>query len=151
MWSAESMPLRASWIQIALYLGRSSLHLRKIMMIIKSKSVSLKNCTKYIEYSWTFLKRFYVFIFREREKERERNISVWLPLVHPILGTWPATQACALTGNRTGNPLLHSPVLNPPSCTSQASKFFLMQDYISENVSYKLCCSANVCNISNYY
>ena len=28
-----------------------------------------------------------------REKERERNISVWLPL------TWPATQACTLTGN----------------------------------------------------
>ena len=33
----------------------------------------------------TFLKRFYLFIFREgegKEKERERNISVWLPLTH---------------------------------------------------------------------
>ena len=23
----------------------------------------------------------------------ERNISVWLPLEHPLLGTWPTTQA----------------------------------------------------------
>ena len=39
-----------------------------------------------------FLKRFYLFIFREgerKEKERERNINVWLPLVRPLLGTWP--------------------------------------------------------------
>ena len=50
-------------------------------------------------------KRFYLFIYlflergEGREKERERNISVWLPLTHPILGTWPATQACAPTEN----------------------------------------------------
>ena len=43
-----------------------------------------------------------------REQEKERNISVWLPLVHPQLGTWAATQAYALTGNWTVNPLLHS-------------------------------------------
>ena len=43
------------------------------------------------------------------EEERERNINVRLPLTWPPLGTWPATQACALTGNRTGNPLVHSP------------------------------------------
>ena len=30
---------------------------------------------------------------RGREKERERNMNVWLPLAHPLLGTWPATQA----------------------------------------------------------
>ena len=33
------------------------------------------------------------------EKERDRNINVWLRLMHPLLGTWPATQACALTGD----------------------------------------------------
>ena len=52
-----------------------------------------------------------LFIFRERgrkEKEKERNI-VWLPLTRPLLGTWSATQACALTGNRTGDPLVCSP------------------------------------------
>ena len=45
-----------------------------------------------------FKKRFYLLIFRGegREKEREGNINVWLPLVHPPLGTWPSTQACAL-------------------------------------------------------
>ena len=28
---------------------------------------------------------------------------MWLLLVHPLLGTWPAIQACALTGNPTGD------------------------------------------------
>ena len=47
-----------------------------------------------------FLDFIYLFLeSREgREKERERNINVWLPLVHPLLGTWVATQACALLG-----------------------------------------------------
>ena len=47
---------------------------------------------------FNFLKRFCLFIFRQKErrdKERERNINVWLPLACPLLGTWPATQACA--------------------------------------------------------
>ena len=56
------------------------------------------------------VKRFFIFfkdfiyLFLDRgegwEKERERNINVWLPLTHPLLGAWPATQACAL-----GSPL----------------------------------------------
>ena len=54
-----------------------------------------------------------------REKERERNIIVWLPLICPLLGTWPATQPCALTGNLTANPLVHSLSYNPLSHTSQ--------------------------------
>ena len=49
----------------------------------------------------------------QREKERERNTNVWLPLVCPLLGTWPATQACALTGNGTCNPLVRRPALDP--------------------------------------
>ena len=50
-----------------------------------------------------FVERFYLFIFRlggGKEKERERNINVWWPLAHPLLGTWPATKASALTGNQ---------------------------------------------------
>ena len=40
----------------------------------------------------------YLFLEREgREKEKERNIHGWLPLTCPLLGTWPTTQACALT------------------------------------------------------
>ena len=34
---------------------------------------------------------------------------MWLPLTRPQLGTWPATQACALTENQTSHPLVHSP------------------------------------------
>ena len=49
-----------------------------------------------------FLKDF-IYLFLERgegrEKKRERNINVWLPLACPPQGTWPTTQACALTGN----------------------------------------------------
>ena len=66
----------------------------------------------------SFLKKN-LFISREWEGEREGNINVWLPLVHPLLGTWPTTQACALTRNRTSDPLVHSPVLSPLSHTSQ--------------------------------
>ena len=65
----------------------------------------------------------FVYLFLERgegkEKEGERNIYVWLPLMCPLLGTWPATQACALTGNRTSSPLVCRLALNPLSYTSQ--------------------------------
>ena len=67
--------------------------------------------------------------FRERGREGkregekywmcERNIS-WLSLSRPKLRTWPKTQACALTGNRTSNPLVHRPVLSPLSHTRQS-------------------------------
>ena len=56
-------------------------------------------------YATTFLPFFkdFIYLFLERgegrEKERVKNINVWLSLMHPLLGTWPATQACALTGN----------------------------------------------------
>ena len=40
------------------------------------------------------------------EKERERNISVWLSLMRPLLGTWPATQARALTRDQTSDLLV---------------------------------------------
>ena len=83
---------------------------------------------------FSFLNFFldFIFIFREsgREGERERNINVWLPLVHPLLGTWRTTQKCALTtwrttqkcaltGNRTRDTLVHSPALSPLSHTNQ--------------------------------
>ena len=51
-----------------------------------------------------------LFISREEYEggEKERNINVWLPLECPLLEIWPATQTCALTGNQTGDPLVHS-------------------------------------------
>ena len=55
-----------------------------------------------------YFKQDFIYSFPERgegrEKERERNINVWLPLICPLLGTWPTTLACALTGNRTEDP-----------------------------------------------
>ena len=43
-----------------------------------------------------FKKNILFIYFLERgerkEKETERNISVWLPLVHPLLGAWPGPQ-----------------------------------------------------------
>ena len=46
---------------------------------------------------------------------------MWLPLVHPQLGTWPMTQACSLTGNRISDPLVRRLVLSPLSYTSHGS------------------------------
>ena len=43
----------------------------------------------------------------------------WLLLTCPQLGTWPATQACALTGNRTGDPLVDRLALTPLSHANQ--------------------------------
>ena len=65
--------------------------------------------------------RFYVFLEKGegREKEREGNTNAWLPPTCPLLGTWPTTQACALTGNGTGDPFVHRPALNPLSHTSR--------------------------------
>ena len=73
------------------------------------------------------LKRFYLFVFRERGregkrgegKEKEKNINVWLPLKRAPLGTWPATQAGALAGNWTGDPLVCRTLLCPLSHISQ--------------------------------
>ena len=72
-----------------------------------------------------FFKDFiYLFLERgeRREKKRERNISVWLPIESSQLGTFPSTQACAVTGNQTGNPLVCKLALNPLSHTSQGQK-----------------------------
>ena len=70
-----------------------------------------------------FFLKIYLFLDRGegREKERERNINVWLPVARPLLGIWPATQACALSGNQTGDLLVHRPVLNPQNHTSQGN------------------------------
>ena len=48
-------------------------------------------------------KDFIYLFFRERGREGEREKHPCainqLPLARPLLGTWPAAQACALTGN----------------------------------------------------
>ena len=81
--------------------------------------------------TYFFLKDFIYFIFRERRREGERwggKHQCVVALVHPLLGTWPATQACALAGNRTNDPLFCRPALNPLSHTSQG-----LHDILSES------------------
>ena len=89
----------------------------------------------YISYS--FLVKDFIYLFLERgegrEKERKRNISVWLPLAHPQLGTWRATQACALTGDQTGDPSVSRSVLNPLSQPSQGVFHILNGDKATEH------------------
>ena len=80
-----------------------------------------------------FFKDFiYLFLERRegREEERERNINVWFPLARPLLRTWPTTQACALTGNLTSNSLVHRPMLNTLSHTSQGPVLFFKPKFI---------------------
>ena len=57
-----------------------------------------------------------IFRQRGREGEREREKHQCVVASHaPLKGTWSTTQACALTENRTGDPLVHRPALNPLS------------------------------------
>ena len=72
-----------------------------------------------------YLKKYVIYLFSERGRNRERNINVWLPLEHPLLGTWPATRACALTGNWSGDPLVRRSALNALSHTSQGKMWYI--------------------------
>ena len=61
---------------------------------------------------------------------------MWLPLSHPLLGTWPTTQMCALTGNQTSDSLVRKPALNPLSHTSQGFEwtFININSLVSDKV-----------------
>ena len=52
-------------------------------------------------------------------------------LSHPPTGDLDHSQACALTGNRTGDPLGHRPALSPLSHTSQCYMLLLKQSPVS--------------------
>ena len=57
------------------------------------QSIFLNNCKETLN---LFIKYFiYLFVERGegREKERERNINLWLPLLRPLLETWPRNPA----------------------------------------------------------
>ena len=84
-----------------------------------------------VSFSFLFLK-----IFLERgeggRRKRRRKTCVWLPLEHPLLGTWSATQACAQTGNQTSDPLVCRPTLNTLNYTSQGGcSYFLTIMWLS--------------------
>ena len=71
-----------------------------------------------------FFKDFIYLLLERGKGGRKRNIDVWLPLEYPLLGTWPATQACVLNGNWTNDLLVHRLVSNQLSHTSQGQILF---------------------------
>ena len=85
---------------------------------------------------------------------------MWLSLTHcpqlgqrPQLGTWPTTQACALTGNRTGDPLVFRPALSPLCHTSQDNSVVLSHPVCSyllwqHQLSTRICLLLFYCQFS---
>ena len=94
----------------------------KLMNIFQNKGLLI--LTVKINYFLRFLKKI---LERWEGKERERNINVWLPLMCPQLGTWPATQACALTGNQTSDPLICRLALNHWGTPASAKKLTIFK------------------------
>ena len=92
----------------------------KVHMVLSVKWVSGLNML-YTSLYITFQSRFCLFIFREKGREgvREGEKHQCVVASHTALtGIWPATQACALTGNQTGDPFVHS-LHSTQSYTSQ--------------------------------
>ena len=73
---------------------------------------------------------------RGRETSMCERYIDWLPLTYPQSRTWSTTQKCALTRNRTSDPLFHRPALSPQSRTSQGPKEFLMDLLIKIKLEY---------------
>ena len=112
-----------AWVLLLTVLVGSSLpvgNLSLIQLLICKIGVIM-----YILHVW----RYCIYLFLERGegkgKKRERNINQ-LPFTCPQPGTWPTTQACAPTGNRTGNLLVRRLVLNPLSHTSPGDTFKIL-------------------------
>ena len=81
--------------------------------------------------SLLFLKDFsYLFLERQeggwRKRERETSVCGYLSCT-PLLGTWAATQpACALTGNRTCDSLVHKALTQSTELHQPGFLLFLM-------------------------
>ena len=86
------------------------------------RALTLSHAKKWVLVSpfYLFLKRFYLFLEKGREggREEEKHQCV-VASGAPPMGTWPTTQACALTGDRTSDPSVHRLALNLLSHTSQ--------------------------------
>ena len=75
----------------------------------------------------SLFKKVFIYLFLERGREGEREGEKHQCVVAspvPQLGTWPTSQACALTGNQTSDPLFQRPALNPLSHTSHGPAVF---------------------------
>ena len=86
----------------------------------------------------------FLFIFREGKggRQRRRETVMCGCLEHPLLGIWPATQACALTGNRTSYISVRTLAFCPLSHTSQGGwkvfkHVFVFASFPSEHTEVK--------------
>ena len=91
------------------------------MCLVKSKISSIWPFTESL--ATYFFKDIFKFIFETegkggRKRGRETTMCGCLSCA-PAQGTWPATQACPPTGNRTCNHLVNRPMLNPLSYINQ--------------------------------
>ena len=79
---------------------------------------------------WFYFFKILFIYFREgkggRKKGRETSMCGCLSCA-PCWGTWPTTQASALTGNQAGDLLVCNPVLHTLSHTSQGEYFILIE------------------------
>ena len=82
------------------------------------------------------VKKLFIYFQREGKGPRKRGRETWmlerninqLPLICPLSGTRPATQACALTRNQTGDLFLYKQTSHPLTHTSQGN-FFIYFGY----------------------
>ena len=100
-------------------------------------SEETRNLDAYIKSSkFHFLKiLFTYFLEREKGRERGRETSICkrnndqLPLVWPQSGTWPTTQACAMTRNWTGGLSVWGTTPHPLNHTSWGEIFQIWNAY----------------------
>ena len=88
--------------------------------------INVKEVGAYSFYLFFF--KDFIYLLLERGKgERERETAIGC-LLRPQLGTWPATQACALTGNHTGDLSVCRWALSPLSHTSPGYSFYFLSN-----------------------
>ena len=97
--------------------SRSQQH-RKDVTAIEEFAQGRESRRKYLGF---FLSSAFFFFF-----------NMWLPLTWSPLGTWPTTQACALTGNWTSDPLVHSPSSIHWAMPARAHSFCLLMSYLPQ-------------------
>ena len=80
--------------------------------------------------------KYFIYLLLERGEGKERGRETWMCKRYidwftSQLGTWPTTQASALTGNPTSNTLLRRTALNPLSHINQGIFFLFFNPTIN--------------------
>ena len=91
-------------------------------------------CLRFLSFFF-FFKILFLYFYREQKarRQRGRETSMCERLVASLRQPRPATQACALTGNRTGDLSVHRSAVNPLSHTSQDLRFLITTFFYIES------------------